>query len=85
MTEIFYMLEGEVCFRFADETVVAGPGMTVNIPPGVTHEVTSEHGARLITVFSPGGFDKYLEELAALPESQFADEGLSSPSSARRV
>ena len=73
MTEIFYLLEGQVSFNFKDEAVVASRGMTINIPPNVTHEVISEKGARLITVFSPGGFDKYLEEMAAMTEAQFAD------------
>jgi quercetin dioxygenase-like cupin family protein len=73
MTEIFYLLEGQVTFNFKDETVVASRGMTINIPPNVTHEVISAIGARLITVFSPGGFDKYLEEMAAMTEAQFAD------------
>jgi len=72
MTEIFCVLEGQVTFNFNDETVVASRGMTINIPPHVTHEVASEKGARLITVFSPGGFDKYLEELAPMTQAQFA-------------
>lgn len=55
MTEIFYILEGEVTFNFEDQTVVASRGMTINIPPNVSHEVRSEKGARLITVFSPAG------------------------------
>ncbi len=73
MTEVFYILEGEVTFEFEEETVVASGGATINIPPNVTHEVTSKDGARLITVFSPGGFDKYLDELAGLTEAQLAD------------
>ena len=73
MTEIFYILEGQVTFNFNDERVVASRGMTINIPPHVIHEVISKEGARLITVFSPGGFDEYLEELAAMTEEQFAD------------
>ena len=76
MTEIFYLLEGQVSFNFKDETVVASRGMTVNIPPSVIHEVMSETGARLITVFSPGGFDKYLAEMARMTEAQFADAAL---------
>lgn len=75
-TEIFYVLEGRVTFKFKDESVAAGRGMTINIPPKVTHEVSSEKGARLITVFSPGGFDKYLAEMAKLSEAQFADARL---------
>ncbi|MGH9801927.1 MAG: cupin domain-containing protein [Blastocatellia bacterium] len=76
MTEIFYILDGQVTFNFDDEKVIASRGMTVNIPPNVPHEVVSEKGARLITVFSPGGFDKYLKEMAAMTEAQFADEAL---------
>jgi len=76
MTEIFYLLEGEATFHFNDETVVASRGMTINIPPSVIHEVLSKQGARLITVFSPGGFDQYLKEMAAMTEAQFADAAL---------
>lgn len=76
MTEIFYILEGEVTFNFSDESVVASRGVTINIPPNVVHEVTSKEGARLITVFSPGGFDTYLAKLSTMTEEQFADAAL---------
>jgi hypothetical protein len=42
----------------------------------VWHEVKSPQGARLITIFSPGGFDKYLQELVAMTEAQYADAEL---------
>ena len=74
MTEIFYILDGRVTFKFEKETVVAERGMTINIPPNVTHEVSSADGARLLTVFSPGGFDKYLVELAKMSEAQLSDD-----------
>jgi quercetin dioxygenase-like cupin family protein len=73
MVEIFYVLDGSVEFRFDDETVVAEPGTTLNVPPDVWHEVSSRDGARLLTIFSPGGFDRYLEELVTLTEGQYAD------------
>lgn len=73
MTEVFYILEGEVVFSFDEETVRATPGTTVNVPPGVMHAVSCPGGGKLITVFSPGGFDRYLEELASLSDAQFAD------------
>ncbi len=76
MTEIFYVLDGQVTFNFEDEVVVASGGTTINIPPNVIHEVMSEEGARLITVFSPGGFERYLEELAGMNEAQSADAAL---------
>ncbi len=75
MIEIFYVLEGSVEFRFDDEVVIAQPGTTLNVPPDVWHEVTSPDGAKLLTIFSPGGFDRYLEELVVLTESQYADSG----------
>lgn len=76
MVEIFYILEGEVVFAFDDETVVAVPGMTLNIPPHVWHGVRCEKGGKLLTIFSPGGFDRYLNEIALLSEAQWADESV---------
>jgi quercetin dioxygenase-like cupin family protein len=76
MTEIFYILAGEVVFRFDDETVVATPGTTVTVPPHVVHDVTSETGGKLLTIFTPGGFDNYLAEMASLSEAQLADNNL---------
>jgi quercetin dioxygenase-like cupin family protein len=76
MVEIFYILDGEVSFTFDDQPapVVTTPGMTINIPPHVWHRVTSVKGAKLITVFTPGGFDKYLSEMAPMTAEQFADK-----------
>ncbi len=73
MTEIFFVVEGEATFAFDDETVQATVGMTVTVPPGIRHEVSSPGGARFITVFTPGGFDHYLAELAALAPAQMDD------------
>jgi len=78
MTEIFYILDGEVTFTFDDQEapVVTTPGMVVNIPPRVWHRVTSMKGCKLITVFTPGGFDKYLSEMAPLTAEQLGDPTL---------
>jgi quercetin dioxygenase-like cupin family protein len=78
MTEIFYILDGEVAFKFDDgpEHVVCTPGMVVNVPPRVWHRVTSKKGAKLITIFTPGGFDEYLSEMGSLGPEQFADREL---------
>lgn len=73
MIETFYVLDGKVEFIFDDEAVIATPGTTLNVPPGIWHEVKSAGGAKLLTIFSPGGFDLYLEELVALPEGKYAD------------
>jgi quercetin dioxygenase-like cupin family protein len=73
MIEVFYVLEGTVEFKFDDEIVSAEPGTTLSVPPNVWHEVKSPEGAKLLTIFSPGGFDRYLEELVSLTEGQYAD------------
>jgi quercetin dioxygenase-like cupin family protein len=73
MAEIFYILDGDVTFAFDDETIVATPGTMVTIPAGVRHAVSCVAGGRLITIFSPGGFDQYLAMLAALTPAELAD------------
>lgn len=74
MTEVFYVLEGAVCFTFDDQTVIARPGMTVTVPPGVMHSASCADGGKMLTVFSPGGFDQYMAEMATLPEAAFEDK-----------
>ena len=74
MAEIFYILEGELTLIFDEETVVASPGTTINVPPNVWHEAKSENGATMLTVFSPAGFEDYLVQLKTLTDEQFADE-----------
>jgi len=76
MTEVFCVLDGEVTFRFDDATEVATRGTTVTIPPRIWHEVTSERGGTLITMFAPGGFEGYLEELTRLTAEERRDEVL---------
>jgi quercetin dioxygenase-like cupin family protein len=76
MTEVFYVVDGAAEFAFDDEQVVATPGMTVTVPPMVWHACRSAAGARLLTIFTPGGFDHYLAELAGLDEAALADSEL---------
>lgn len=76
MTEIFYILEGAIEFKFDDQTIIVTPGMTINVPPHNWHEVTCPQGGKLLTIFSPGGFDHYLAELASMTKEQFDDPAL---------
>lgn len=76
MIEIFYILEGDIEFKFDDATIIVTSGMTINVPPHTWHEVTCPQGGKLLTIFSPGGFDQYLAELASMTETQFADTAL---------
>lgn len=61
--EAFYVLEGTIRFRQADDELVAGPGTWVWGPRGVPHtfRVESETARGLIMV-TPGGFERMFEE-----------------------
>lgn len=76
MTEIFYILEGEVSLIFDDQTVVAKPGDTVTVPPNVWHAASCKNGGKMLTIFKNGQFDLYLEKLSKLSDSDFENEGL---------
>lgn len=61
--EAFYILEGRIRFRRADEDFVAGAGAWVWGPREVPHtfKVESER-ARALIVVTPGGFEGMFEE-----------------------
>ena len=76
MTEVFYILEGEVELIFDDETVLARAGDTVTVPPQVWHAAKCEHGGKMLTIFKQGRFDLYLERLSTMTDEQFEDAAL---------
>ena len=76
MTEIFYILEGEVAFDFDDETVIAGVGDTITVPPHVWHGARCEKGGKMLTLFKNGQFDLYLAKLSTLTDEDFENAEL---------
>ncbi|MGY3792574.1 cupin domain-containing protein [uncultured Aquimarina sp.] len=73
MTEVFYILEGEVELIFDDETVIAKPGDTITVPPNVWHAASCKEGGKMLTIFKNGQFDLYLEKLSTMSDSDFED------------
>ena len=67
-SEVFYVLEGRVTFHMGEEVFKGEPGSMVYIPTGVLHTFSNqeEEPARFLTFLSPGGFEEYFKELAAL-------------------
>ncbi len=64
--DCFHVLEGELEFRLAGETVRARAGTTVVVPPGVVHAFTSVGSARFLNVHAPScGFSEYLRRVDA--------------------
>lgn len=74
MTEIFYMLEGEMEIIFDDETIVLRPGDTVTVPPNVWHVASCEKGGKMLTIFKNGQFDIFLKTLSTMTSEDFADK-----------
>jgi quercetin dioxygenase-like cupin family protein len=60
--EAFYVIEGEIRFRRAQEEFVVGPGSWVWGPRDIPHtfKVESEH-ARALILITPGGFERMFE------------------------
>ena len=50
----------------------ATPGITINIPPRVWHEVRCVPGGRLLPIFTYAGFDGFLEERSRMIDAEFA-------------
>ncbi|MEM1119130.1 MAG: cupin domain-containing protein, partial [Bacteroidota bacterium] len=76
MTEVFYILEGELTLIFDDETIIAKAGDTVTVPPNVWHAAKCEKGGKMLSIFKDGQFDLYLERLSTMEDADFADEEL---------
>lgn len=76
MTEVFYMLEGQLELVFDDETIVLDEGDTITVPPMIWHEAKCEKGGKMLTLFKNGQFDVFLEQLSKMSNEDFANEAL---------
>lgn len=76
MTEVFYILEGEVAFQLDGETIVLGSGDTLTIPPDVWHAAECKAGGRMLTIFKNGQFDEYLSRLNSMTDTEFQDSAM---------
>jgi mannose-6-phosphate isomerase-like protein (cupin superfamily) len=66
--ELFYVLEGQHVYRVGDKEYTVGPGGLVFAPRGIPHaqrRVVSGEGRQLV-VTTPGGFEGFFRELAAV-------------------
>jgi quercetin dioxygenase-like cupin family protein len=70
--ESFYVLEGTVTFRYADQTITGGPGTFVFLPRDVPHTfvVEGDTPARMLTLINPGGGEQFFIEAGKPPEGE---------------
>ncbi|KYG71539.1 hypothetical protein AWN68_12400 [Roseivirga echinicomitans] len=76
MTEVFYMLVGDLELIFDDETIILREGDTITVPPNVWHEAKSVDGGKMLTIFKNGEFDIFLEQLSTMTEDDFSNQEL---------
>ncbi|WP_273567124.1 cupin domain-containing protein [Maribacter halichondriae] len=76
MTEVFYMLIGEMELIFDDETIILSEGDTITVPPNVWHEAICNEGGKMLTIFKNGQFDIFLETLSKMTEADFSNKEL---------
>jgi mannose-6-phosphate isomerase-like protein (cupin superfamily) len=65
-----YVLEGEFTVQVGDRTVKASAGAFIQVPRGTVFAFSNPgpEPARFLALYSPGGFEKYFEELPAVVE-----------------
>ncbi len=83
MTEVFYMLIGEMELIFDDETIILREGDTITVPPYVWHEAKCIEGGKMLTIFKNGRFDIFLEELSEMTADDFSNQELMKSVSAK--
>jgi len=66
--ETFYVIEGNLGFRVGDHAFEAGPGTVAFMPRGTPHTFANpgQESARSLVLATPGGFERYFEELIEL-------------------
>jgi mannose-6-phosphate isomerase-like protein (cupin superfamily) len=80
--EGFYILEGEVTFYVAGESIIAGPGTFLNATPDRPHAFRNEADipARMLIMVAPGGMERMFFEVgtpvsdSSSPIAPFGDE-----------
>lgn len=68
LEETWYVLDGRLEFRIGEETLVAGSGACVFVPPQVAHGFANrdDQPARFLLTMAPAGHDRYFVELAEI-------------------
>jgi mannose-6-phosphate isomerase-like protein (cupin superfamily) len=64
----FYVLEGILTLQLGWRTVEADPGSYALVPPGTPHSFSNpgDEPVRILNLMAPAGFERYLQEVAAL-------------------
>jgi mannose-6-phosphate isomerase-like protein (cupin superfamily) len=74
--ELYYILEGAYEIQCGGRVFLAGSGAMAMLPRDIPHAFRNagKTAARALTVFIPGGFDHFVEEINQLSPEDAADE-----------
>jgi mannose-6-phosphate isomerase-like protein (cupin superfamily) len=66
MTDMFFVLEGTLTMRLGEETIEAGQGTFILVPPKTVHTFSNpgDEPVRFLSLVAPGGFEQYFKQLA---------------------
>jgi mannose-6-phosphate isomerase-like protein (cupin superfamily) len=68
--ETVFVLEGRCSFHIADTRFEAGRGALVHAPRGLPHRfIVTSPFLTLLTLFTPGGFERFLSVMAAVADA----------------
>lgn len=62
--ESFYVLDGEMTFYLAEQTIEAKPGDFIFLPRAIRHSWKSKTDARFLVLISPAGFEMSFVEFS---------------------
>jgi quercetin dioxygenase-like cupin family protein len=67
-TEVFYIIAGTVALTVGQQTLIARSGDVLRVPPNRVHRLWNPTAtpATYLNFLTPGGFEQYFVELAAL-------------------
>jgi mannose-6-phosphate isomerase-like protein (cupin superfamily) len=86
-SELFHILEGRVRFDVNELSVEAGPGESVLVPRNAIHtfQPVADSHSRVITIFAPGGFDRWFRDMGVPVDDPNARELSTRPEVIERI
>lgn len=83
VTEVLHVLRGTLVLWLDGQVIHATPGTSVVVPPGVPHtfwvDVDAPDATHVLAVVSPGGLERYYEDVAAHVPPHGAGQGPNMP------
>jgi quercetin dioxygenase-like cupin family protein len=75
LTDTFYVLDGTLSVHVDGETRDLEPGSYVSVPPGIVHTFSnrSTRPVRFLNINAPGGWERYLREIAEIMRDEMPD------------